>query len=961
MPRKRNRRRAKRIVLVALAIAAVIGLSRSEYLMVAVHSDGIAHYERKLTRELRKRGVVAYWDFDDIRVNEWGKNGLEITDGTRVVAGKYGKARRFVPDENGYVESATLLNVLGSEHTVSCWIKLSAGPDEQCIFQYLYVENDRLVYRIHSRRGKPELSCPLPPAGEFFHFAVAVGEAEGKAALYIDGIKKDEAAVEFVVHKPEAVRFGQHKYGPVADFVLDDVVFWNKPLTAEEVNGICVSDASVGESLVSDTILRLSLVSSVAKEMGMLASVADMFNPFLHGGTADEMGIERIDLELSKADIKAFALYDDRRRRCGFSSLDTSKKRKVMIDRKGSTYKAKLEIVGTQYDAQFRYGRRAYAVHAIDGQQGNGTAFLLDPWEGRPFLLPGVAAALAARSGIGIPAPQFCLLRINGGSIGIYMLRNQAGSAPLPWDMEAIDSVIRSLPVFREEVLDEFDKLAVRMFPLLENDTTSGWHGRKVSHSISQQREYLVDHVVDDQQRTDDTAVERMAAFLDEKMFLGHNACKELVTADLDFSTKVINGVNVRYSSSNTNVLSDSGHIVRPGSWGQSVVKVMVRLHCGGADGKKELEFSVLPRVALLPVLTIDTWNEVSDGKRVSAVGKLLDLSGKDSPVTFSSRVKYRGNSSLLQEKKYYSIKLDRARDLLGIGKRGTLLLTSGYHDRTLMKDKLSFDIFRGMGLTDMPRYAPDFRFVELVVNGEYRGVYCLSDRVDGAMLEFDTTLADGQQPVLYKSMGTHASFRKVTKGSYLQKVPHWKKGPYWGPYEELMNFVATTDSVDFARRVESVVDVNSVLDFELLLNFAADGEGARYNLYIARGPEADAGFFIVPWDYDKTYSKGLAVWLQNRLLERLHSDLSGYNKRMQGRWRELRKLLLSEPAVMARIDGMERELDESGAAARNYARWPLSSGGSNHQESVVEMKKWIAARLLAMDTIIASFDGSKQ
>jgi len=62
---------------------------------------------------------------------------------------------------------------------------------------------------------------------------------------------------------------------------------------------------------------------------------------------------------------------------------------------------------------------------------------------------------------------------------------------------------------------------------------------------------------------------------------------------------------------------------------------------------------------------------------------------------------------------------------LLGLPAENDWVLKAEYLDHTLMKNHLVFDLFQKMG-----HYAPRTRFCELVLDGEYLGVYTLQEKV---------------------------------------------------------------------------------------------------------------------------------------------------------------------------------------------------------------------------------------
>ncbi|MBE5959060.1 MAG: hypothetical protein E7254_09410 [Lachnospiraceae bacterium] len=85
-----------------------------------------------------------------------------------------------------------------------------------------------------------------------------------------------------------------------------------------------------------------------------------------------------------------------------------------------------------------------------------------------------------------------------------------------------------------------------------------------------------------------------------------------------------------------------------------------------------------------------------------------------------------RGNSTWLQSKKPYKIKLDKSTDLFGMGKSKHWVLLANYFDYSLMRNKMTFYMAEKLGL----EYTPKSVFVDVVISGVYYGSYQLSQHV---------------------------------------------------------------------------------------------------------------------------------------------------------------------------------------------------------------------------------------
>lgn len=107
---------------------------------------------------------------------------------------------------------------------------------------------------------------------------------------------------------------------------------------------------------------------------------------------------------------------------------------------------------------------------------------------------------------------------------------------------------------------------------------------------------------------------------------------------------------------------------------------------------------------------------------------ELLFDSGPYAKDSSGMRIKIRGNSSAWPSKKPYKVKLERSADLLLRGDE------ESYADKDwlLLKDPkllqtIGFEASRLIGM----EWTPDHRYVNLVMNGDYRGLYLLCEPVE--------------------------------------------------------------------------------------------------------------------------------------------------------------------------------------------------------------------------------------
>lgn len=112
---------------------------------------------------------------------------------------------------------------------------------------------------------------------------------------------------------------------------------------------------------------------------------------------------------------------------------------------------------------------------------------------------------------------------------------------------------------------------------------------------------------------------------------------------------------------------------------------------------------------------------------------KVVDANGALTPFEETSdflQIKVRGNSTASPSKRAYRLKFAKKHkhDLLGAGytKRNWTLLANVF-DRSLIRNAVTYHLGKAIG---MP-FNPGYQFVDLVINGDYRGCYQISDQVE--------------------------------------------------------------------------------------------------------------------------------------------------------------------------------------------------------------------------------------
>ena len=101
------------------------------------------------------------------------------------------------------------------------------------------------------------------------------------------------------------------------------------------------------------------------------------------------------------------------------------------------------------------------------------------------------------------------------------------------------------------------------------------------------------------------------------------------------------------------------------------------------------------------------------DGEKVVSDGK--------------TKIKGRGNTTWERPKKSYSLKLEKAAPLLGMSCDKRWILLNPYNDKSLLRNDFALSLGT---IYDNLAYTPQFRQIEVVMNGKFLGVYQLTEKI---------------------------------------------------------------------------------------------------------------------------------------------------------------------------------------------------------------------------------------
>ncbi|MBQ9747130.1 MAG: CotH kinase family protein [Clostridia bacterium] len=118
--------------------------------------------------------------------------------------------------------------------------------------------------------------------------------------------------------------------------------------------------------------------------------------------------------------------------------------------------------------------------------------------------------------------------------------------------------------------------------------------------------------------------------------------------------------------------------------------------------------------------------NNRDKGAKITIVNESGKVEYSDTSAGSTSEIKGRGNATFGYYKKPYQIKLSSKTALLGMDKSKTWILLANYTDQTALHNAMAFTMGDALGVP----FGIEYRFVNLYIDGEYRGMYMICEKV---------------------------------------------------------------------------------------------------------------------------------------------------------------------------------------------------------------------------------------
>jgi len=336
-----------------------------------------------------------------------------------------------------------------------------------------------------------------------------------------------------------------------------------------------------------------------------------------------------------------------------------------------------------------------------------------------------------------------------------------------------------------------------------------------------------------------------------------------------------------------------------------------------------------------------------------------ISFSEKNDSLVLKGAFKLRGGSSSKYFKHSFSLELDDKFKLAGLPKDDDWILNANYVDKTFMRHKISYDLFREMGQYNI---APECTYINLFLNNNYEGLYVLMEEINGGMVELDkgdtSAVIFKDPPIFYPK---RLEYVQDTSNYYQQKYPKIYIHDKTAYLESFSNFLYNSSDEDFDDQLTKWVDLENVIDWHLLLLYTNNGDGILKNFYLYK-KDAETPFRFAIWDYDHSFGRDgdYQYNMMDRpldcdraiLLKRL-KERASYRNRLKKRFWQLREFgVFSLEHFKELVSGNDKMIRPY--LNRNFEKWPVDSEWYNddntYEQEINLMYNFVELRLNQLD-----------
>ena len=385
--------------------------------------------------------------------------------------------------------------------------------------------------------------------------------------------------------------------------------------------------------------------------------------------------------------------------------------------------------------------------------------------------------------------------------------------------------------------------------------------------------------------------------------------------------------------------------------------------------------------------ITVDGNMAITSKKKEDYRGCTIRIESDTAVWNYEGRGRIRGRGNSTWEwypKKPYRLKLDEKAEILGLAADKDWVLLANYRDPTHLMNTFVFEMGERLGIP-FPNHS---RYVELTINGDYKGLYQLTEQVEQGKSRVNIDKEEGMLLALDVDDGPeNAPGAEDNFWSEVYRMPVCVKSPEAEDYatpetlrEDARDALATLETAIQQHDYDALVklcDIPVMIDYLLIQEFVYNVEvAAPRSIFLYKDKGDDAKWTFGPlWDFDAGFDFD---WSQMTTGHKFFSDyretvlgtdparhVSDYTytssfftdmwkskafvSEVKARWNRMR------PRIMAQFWPETKIYAEAAAEAmdRDAKRWPIDR---QPKTEINRMEKWLNSRTVFMDNIVTNY-----
>ena len=384
-----------------------------------------------------------------------------------------------------------------------------------------------------------------------------------------------------------------------------------------------------------------------------------------------------------------------------------------------------------------------------------------------------------------------------------------------------------------------------------------------------------------------------------------------------------------------------------------------------GKSGQYEVDMTYFTG---LPVIYLETSNGVEiDSKEEYFEGSISIDGGRyfSDFTSTSMKIRGRGNSTWgIHPKKPFQLKFGDKTEMLGMPEDKKWIFLAEFSDKALIRNTIAFE----MGYLSTLDYTPQSVFAEVVINGNYNGVYNISQKVEesdnrvilgdtGYLLEIDQLERLDPDDVYFRTNKFLINIKEPeteynsTEFNYVNDL-----------INEFENVLMGADFADPDIGYAKYIDVDSFIDWYLISEIVKNQDSKSFSsifLNVIPGEKIKMGPL---WDFDLAFGNvdyseceyPTGFWVKyHAWYDRLFQD-EVFVEKVKERFLYYRE---NQSYILEKIDDYANQLkwsqyenDKKWDLFGNYV-WPNPVFFDTHEAEVDHLKEWYNERMDWLDT----------